>query len=283
MKSHLDCIPCFFSQALRAARIATDDERTIKEILDRVGAKLKDISLESTPPQTALHIYGVVNEMTGNNDPYRDLKHQSTQAALKLYPDLVKRVEASDDPLLTAIRLAIAGNIIDFAIFQQVDLESTIEKTLTQDFAVFDYDEFKRSLKKTHSVLYIGDNAGESVFDRILIEQLGKPVTYAVRGAPAINDVTYDDAIEAGLDRVATIVDSGTPAPGCTLEHCTPEFVRMFDEAEMIIAKGQGNFEALSDVSREVYYLFLAKCQMVARELGVERGSLIFSRSSSKA
>jgi len=197
MKTYLDCIPCFFNQALRAGRIATDDERKIKRILDEIGMVLKDIPLESTPPETGRLIYEKVREITGNYDPYKEIKIESTHKSLSLYHSLKQKVEQSDDSLLSAIRIAIAGNIIDFGVNRNFDIEREIHEVLQKDFAIYDYTKFKECLDKTDEILYIGDNAGESVFDRILIEELKKPVIYVVRDEPVINDVTYDDAILA--------------------------------------------------------------------------------------
>ena len=214
MRTYLDCFPCFLEQALRAGRIATDDENQIKKILDEVGMMLASIPLESTPPETGRLIYHKVSEITGNLDPYREIKRESTKRGLLLYPSLKKEVEKSDDRLLTAIRIAITGNVIDFGANWGFNLENDLEEILNKDFAIFHYDVFKRCLNRTEKILYIGDNAGECVFDRILIEEMKKPVIYVVRDIPIINDATYEDAAEAGINRVATIMSSGADGPG---------------------------------------------------------------------
>jgi len=254
MKTYLDCIPCFFNQALRAGRIATDDEKKIKKLLDEIGMVLKDIPLESTPPETGRLIYKKVSEITGKSDPYKEIKIESTKKALSLYKNLKQRVEKSDDKLLVAIRIAIAGNIIDFGVNRNFDIEREIHEVLGKDFAIYDYKKFKECLDKADEILYIGDNAGESVFDRILIEELKKPVIYVVRDGPVINDVTYDDAILAGIDKIATIVSSGTNAPGTILTTCSNEFRKIYNEAKLVISKGQGNCEGLSD-KKSLYFL----------------------------
>ena len=156
-----------------------------------------------------------------------------------------------------------------------------LEEAFDRPFAVCDIDMFRERLARTDRVLYIGDNAGETVFDRVLIEEIGKPVTYVVRDASVINDATYDDAVAAGIDRVADIVSSGTTAPGTVLETCSDEFRAMFDRSAFIISKGQGNYEALSDVDAPVFFLLKAKCDVLARVLNVERGGLILKASDS--
>ena len=275
MKTYLDCFPCFLNQALRAARIATDDEKKIKTILDEVGMMLKNIPLDSTPPKSGRLIYNKVKKITGNRDPYKKLKEESTQKALSLYPYLKNRIEKSKDRLLTAIRIAIAGNIIDFGTNWGMDIETETYKVLDMRFAVCDFDGFKNKLDKATKVLYLGDNAGECVFDRILIEEIKKPVTYVVRGVPIINDATYEDAVQAGIDRVATIMSSGTDAPGTILETCNPEFKKIYKNSEFIISKGQGNYEALSKEKRPIFFLLKIKCNVVADDIGVNTGDIV--------
>lgn len=275
MRTYLDCLPCFLSQALRAGRIATDDEKKIKRLLDEVGMALKDIPLECTPPEAGILIYGKVREISGVFDPYRETKIENTEKALSLYPRLKKLVRESTDPLLTAIRIAIAGNVIDFGVNENFDIEKEVEETLQKEFAIFDYESFKERLGQVDEVLYLGDNAGESVFDKILIEELKKPVTYAVREIPVINDVTWDDALMAGLDEVATIISSGTNAPGTILKTCSSEFIEIYENSDMVISKGQGNYEALSEDKRPIFFLLKVKCHVIASDLDVKEGDIV--------
>ncbi len=275
MKTYLDCIPCFFEQALRAGRAATNDDKLIKQLMDELGIMLKDISFESTPPATGRLIYRAVRNITGNIDPFQKQKRESTCQALELYPAMKEMIAKSNDHLLTAIRIAIAGNVIDLGASAEYDLKSALKEALQADFAINDYTAFKSNLEKAGRVLYIGDNAGETVFDRLLIEQLGKPVTYVVRETPVINDAVYNDAVEAGIDKVADIISSGTDAPGTILETCSSGFRRRVDEAEFIISKGQGNYEGLSNEKYRVFFLLKAKCKIIANNIGVNKGDII--------
>ena len=275
MRTYLDCIPCFFNQALRAGRIATGDETKLKKLLDEIGTMLSDIPLESTPPETGMLIYKKVREITGEFDPYKELKRESTEKALALYDSLKHKVEKSNDRLLTAIRIAIAGNVIDFGVNRNFDIEEEIDMVLKQDFAIFDYDKFKHYSDKTNEILYIGDNAGESVFDRILIEEMKKPTIYVVRAMPVINDVTYEDAVQAGIDKVASILSSGTSAPGTVLETCNAEFKEIYKNSKFVIGKGQGNYEGLSDENHPVFFLLKAKCRVIANDIGVNEGDIV--------
>jgi uncharacterized protein with ATP-grasp and redox domains len=275
MRTYLDCLPCFLSQALRAARKATDDESLIKRVLDEVGKMLEDLPLESTPPESGRRVYQKVGEITGNRDPFRELKEESTRKALALYPLLKNRVQASSDRLEAAIRIAIAGNVIDFGPNRAFDLEREIDTTLENDPAIWDYTAFRNALSSAHEILYIGDNAGECVFDRVLIEELNKPVLYVVRDVPVINDATREDAVQAGIDQVATIVSSGTDAPGTILHTCSSEFLNLYNQAEFTISKGQGNYEALSSEPRPICFLLKAKCRVIADDIGVHEGDII--------
>jgi uncharacterized protein with ATP-grasp and redox domains len=262
-------------QAYRAAKFATRDEQKIKQVLDSTGELIRSISLEDTPPETGNHIYQKVREITLNNDPYQEIKKANIEEALKLYPQLKQRVNNSVDPLLTAIRIAIAGNVMDLGVNQSYDITKDLQKILTQDFAIFDFDAFKKQLQKARSVLYIGDNAGESVFDRLLIETMDKPTTFVVREVPVINDCIREDAVASGLDRVAEIISSGSTAPATILRLCNPAFIKTFNQADLVISKGQGNYEGLSAVSRPVFFLLKAKCKIIARDLDVNENDIV--------
>lgn len=275
MKTFLDCLPCMMDQVLRAGRIATDDERIIKKLLDTVGAMMKDIPLENTPPETGEIIYRKVREITGVSDPYKEVKKANIEEALSLYPGLKKIVEESDNSLLTAIRIAIAGNVIDLGVNKKFNLVEDVRKILKQDFAILDFKKFEKQLKIANSILYLGDNAGESVFDKILIEELNKPVTYVVREIPVINDVTEEDAIASGINEVAEIISSGTTAPAVILSLCNNEFIERFNNSKMIISKGQGNYEGLSDVKQPLFFLLKAKCFVIANELNVVENDIV--------
>lgn len=275
MKTYLDCIPCFFNQALRAGRIAKCDENKLKKLLNEIGMTLKDIPLENTPPETGMLIYEKVRKITGIFDPYKEIKRANTEEALSLYPCLKNRVEISNDKLLTAIRISIAGNVIDFGVNKKFDIKDEIDKTLKKDFAIFDYNKFKNHLVKTDEILYIGDNAGESVFDKILIEEMKKPVIYVVREVPVINDVIYKDAIQAGIDEVAQIFSSGTSAPGTIIKTCSDEFKKLYKNSKFVISKGQGNYEGLSEERHPMFFLLKVKCWVIANDIGVKEGDII--------
>jgi len=174
LRTYLDCIPCFFTQALKAAKIAGADEDMQKKILGEVSKLVPDLPLSITPPEMGRSVYQLVNKLTGNDDPFREIKKSSNQLILNLYPKLKMMVNNSEDRLLAAIKLATAGNIIDYGAPASFEIEKEVANCQKGNFAVFDYLEFRQALDNTDSVLYLGDNAGEIVFDKLLIEELGK-------------------------------------------------------------------------------------------------------------
>ncbi|MBD3178969.1 MAG: DUF89 family protein [Candidatus Latescibacteria bacterium] len=291
MKTYLDCIPCFYKQALVAARKSGAGMAEQKEILDRVARIIPEFPLSKPPVEMARHIYGMIRERTGVEDPYRKEKEKSNRMAMDIYPELKSRVESSADPLLNAAELAIAGNIIDYVSKDALDLEGELSRIIStekesierESSRDFDYRGFREQLGRSGTILYLADNAGETVFDRVLIEEMKsmgeeKEIIYAVKERPIINDAVMEDALFCGLDKAARVISSGSDVPGTVLDFCSDEFLEIFREADLIISKGQGNFEALSGVSAPVYYLFLVKCPVIADEAGCDLGDVILRR-----
>jgi len=288
MRTYLDCIPCFFKQALEASRLAGAGWKTQKNILDETARKMRDFPLYASPPEMARVIYGLIRKMTGTDDPYRRIKEKSNEFALKVYARLKNKAARSRDGLLMAVELAIAGNIIDYGVKNSLDVEKELDKILAEENdairkerrSIFDYGSFKRAIRESRDILYLADNAGEVVFDRVLIETIkeadkDKTIIYAVKERPVINDALREDARIAGIGEMAEIISSGSDAPGTVLRLCSKEFLKMFKRVDMIISKGQGNFEALSACRRPVFFLFMAKCPVIARNAGCGLGDVI--------
>lgn len=279
MQAMLDCYQCLIKLALSGARVAGADEAQQRAVLDRTLDILKAIDLALPPPATATAIQTIIREVTGNADPYRYVKQASTQQALAIYPHLKKLVAGSADPLDTAIRLSIAGNIIDVTV-DGYDLMDVVGRVLAQPFAIDHRPTFLALLDRARHVLYLADNAGETVFDRVLIEILDRPVTYVVRGGPVFNDALRRDALDAGLHEVARVVDNGSHYMGTFLDHCSPEFRGLFDRADLIISKGQSNYETVGDKSDRLFCLMQVKCPVIARDVGVPLGSIILRQGT---
>lgn len=277
-----DCIPCFIRQSLDSVRLVTSDERLHEQVLRTALQTAAEMDLQQTPPEMAQRIHRAIRTITNRDDPYREIKDRFNAMALKLYPTLQEWIDASDRPMDTTVRLAIAGNVIDFGVKSQLTV-AEVRQAIMHSLSVRlegDLSTFLSAVKRSRRILYLADNAGEIVFDRLLIERLPRgKVTVAVRGRPVINDATRADAETAGIPAVAEVIDNGSDAPGTLLNDCSTAFRERFDQADLVIAKGQGNFETLSDVTKDVFFLLKAKCSVIARHLDCSVGSLVLRRS----
>ena len=280
MESTLDCIVCFVRQSLDAARMVSQDPSVHERILREVLQWTTRMDMRTPPPVIGQRIHRLLKEASGNADPYREVKEQSNRMALALLPDLRTMVENDADPLIMALRLALAGNVIDLGVSSAIsasDIRDAVDQATTEPL-VGPLAQFKRATAAARSILYLADNAGEIVFDRLLVEQLGPGrVTLAVRGAPVINDATLDDAKAAGFEELVPIVENGSDAPGTLLADCSDDFRRRFEAADLIIAKGQGNFETLSMEKRNIFFLFKAKCSVIADHVGLPQGTHVLA------
>lgn len=278
MKTYLDCYPCFLRQALEASRYSGADDDQQRAILHRVLETLRSLDPASTPPEIGDAIHRLIRRETGVGDPYAQAKKEATEQALEFYPRLKALAAQASDPLGIALRLAIAGNIIDLAAHSSYDLWATVQRVVDQPFAIDDSQAFRSALASTDTLLYLADNAGETVFDRVLIEALERPLIYAVKGGPVLNDATMDDAIAAGLDQVAEVVSTGSDAPGTVLSTCSAKFRRRYEEAQLIIAKGQANYETLSGEGDRLFFLLQTKCHVIAQDVGAPQGSIVLKQ-----
>jgi uncharacterized protein with ATP-grasp and redox domains len=283
MRVYLDCIGCFVRQALDAARLATEDERIHEEVIRGVLRMSADLDMSLSPPAIGQKVHRLIRELTGKEDPYRRTKSRFNELALGLYPGLRKWIESSEDRLETAVRLAIAGNIIDLGVktsIRESDIEGVISDCLTADFDRGAVGTFRDAVDRAESILYLTDNAGEIVLDRLLLERLPiERITVAVKGAPIINDATMEDALVAGLARIVEVIDNGSNAPGTILEDCSRAFRDRFEGTDLVIAKGQGNYETLSGSEKNIFFILKVKCPVIARDLGCEIGRMILRKS----
>ena len=283
MRTHLECIPCFIKQSLEAARMATNDKEIQVEVLLEVMKHLQNVSFSETPPELSREIHHIIRKITKSKDPYRKVKNQSNERGRKLYPHLKKLVNEADDPLLKAIQLSIVGNVIDFGTFKRFDVNAIINNGVKNKFVDEGYSRFKEVLEQSKTVLYLADNTGETFFDKLLLEELlkkRKKITYAVKANPIINDALLEDAKFAGIDKITSIIeaDSGQDksSPGIILKYTHRKFLGIFNSADIVISKGQGNYESLNNSNREIFFLLMIKCPLVADDIGRGEGTLIF-------
>jgi len=279
MKTSPECISCLIRLATETVKRVTSDNTIINTAIERTLILTKTMNMNTPPPKMGQLIHRIVAKETGNTDPCLEIKKQFNEIALKLQPELKQIIEKSSDYFLTAAKLAIAGNIIDFATpteFSSKIMSDTINETLYNQVDSESFKLFKKNIEEADKILYLGDNAGEIVFDKIFIEELPKnKITFCVRGLPILNDALMDDAKKAGLTSMVKVIDSGTDLPGIILDECSAEFNKCFNEADLIIAKGQGNFETLNDSKKNIFFLFKVKCPAVANETGSKLGDTV--------
>ncbi len=283
MRTDLECIPCLVRHTLAAIRQVIDDKGVQEQVMREALKLVSEMDTEKPPPLTARRVYRLLNRHTHGRDPYAKAKERLNRFALSIYPRLKDIVEASRNPLETAIGPAIAGNGMDLGVFSQLEdrtIDAAIDRSLTRPVKGTDVSQFSQAVDSARRILFLADNAGEIVLDRLLIEQMPlNRTTYAVRGAAVINDATMTDAEACGLTDLVNVIDNGSDIPGTVPAECSEEFRRIFDAADLIISKGQGNFETLDSVDRPIFHLLTVKCPVVARSLGFEEGTLVLYRS----
>jgi len=284
MKTYLDCLPCFLRQPLEASRLATVDEAVHAKVLSEVLAYLQNMPYHRPPPAIARDVQSLVKTITGCKDPYKEIKLKSNRMVEDLLPQLEKTIKKSKDPLRETIKYAIIGNVIDYGSAHRFKLEDMIDASCEFDIDSEVYNYFKEQLKSANTVLYLVDNAGEIFFDKLLIKhlkELGKKVIVAVKSQPILNDATEEDAQLANLKDYAYVIcaDNGKQpsAPGVLLSDASQEFLDFFDSADLVISKGQGNYESLDLSEREIFFMLVVKCPLVSSHLKSSVGDLIFT------
>jgi uncharacterized protein with ATP-grasp and redox domains len=287
MQTHFDCLACIVRQCIDSLRAVTDDADLHERILREVFHALSEIDYRQPPPVMGQRIHRRIRELTGKVDPYRDAKQSQNQLALELVEQLRGEFDNTSKPLELAVRMAVAGNVVDLGAksgLTEAEIRAEIGALLTKPLEG-NIRHFADTVAEATSILYLTDNAGEIVFDRVLVEQLPfDRVTVAVRGLPVINDATLADAETAGLTDIVDVISNGSDAPGTLLDDCSETFRSYFEEADLIIAKGQGNYETLAESPRPIYFLLRVKCPVVQCPVGsmVMRPSDALMNSSRK-
>jgi uncharacterized protein with ATP-grasp and redox domains len=279
MEADLECLSCFVRQSWEAVCLATENPTTRENIMRQVLYEISEIDLTVPPPVMARGLHRTIMQESGCRDPYREVKDRFNRLATELYPRVRQLVNGAEDPFEMGIRMAIAGNVIDVGAQSCLDEDTVLcavkeaqEISIDQDTV----DTLRRLVSQADNILYLADNAGEIVFDRILIELVGPDkVTVVVKSEPILNDATCADAVAAGLSDITGVVANGTDVPGTFLEETTWDFRRLFHQADLVIAKGQGNYETLDDINRSMFFLLRAKCPVVAARMGCATGAWV--------
>jgi len=282
MNISLDCIPCIvnsFRRLLQSGILPNaEKEPAMRRLLDFLARA----DYRQSPPALGRVMHRMIREVLKNPDPYKAIKEKFNTMMLGLYDDFQKMVRHADDPFDMAMRLAIAGNVIDFGPQHQLDVMDTMQRVVHADLAIDDSSQLRRDVQSASTILYVGDNCGEIVTDKLFIEMMNHPhIYFAVRGSPVINDVTVEDAQIVGMSQVAQIVTTGDDAPGAVWETASDDFKKLLLTADVVIAKGQGNLEGLIDVKHTIYFLLVTKCDLIANRVGAKTGDFIVKKKDS--
>lgn len=275
------CVACIINQSVKVADAIGASASLKDKMTSTVRDMSFDFSYDDNPPEIASYVYEKMAEIANKTDLYDEVKEISTKKALSFIPLVKEELRNSSDKLLTATKTAVAGNVIDLAAAVEFDLEEELSKVFHTDFAYNDFDKFRKKLSRAKSVLVIGDNVGEHIFDYLFIETLQElypdaSYSYMVRGNPIINDVTMKEAKEAGFDKLCSLVDSGVNTPGFTYKRANAESKELFDSVDLVISKGMGNYECMSPSHRKnICFLLKVKCYVVANSLGKEVGDIV--------
>ena len=281
MKIENACVECIIGQTQRVADAIGADTALREKIREDVLTMAKDFDFAESPPEVARKVYEHLAVLAGKKDLYDEVKRHSSEKAKAFIPFLREQIAKAEAPFLTAIKVAVAGNVIDLAAEVTFDLDTEIDKLFHTHFAHDDVDALRQKLSGAETLLYIGDNAGEHLFDALAIEAISTlypqlHITYLTRGKPIINDITFDEAKADGLAQVADLVDSGVDTPGFVYGRASDEARKLFDESDVVLTKGMGNYECLSPAPRgDLVYLLKVKCNVVSRSIGAEMGSII--------
>jgi uncharacterized protein with ATP-grasp and redox domains len=278
MRTYYECLPCFSKQALTMLEFIPqkNHENFLRESMHMLG----NVEYSLTPPELARKLYSIAYEYTDKIDFYAEKKKESNDFLIKIYAELQQKINNSENPFETAVRYAIAGNIIDFGAIHDFSINTIhqeLEKALNAaELTTNSIQGLEKEIEKAKQILYIGDNAGEIVFDKLFIENLPtEKIVFSVRGGPIINDALIDDAEQIGLTKIVKVISNGAAIPGTCISECSKEFQEYFNNADLIISKGQGNYETLSDSLKNIFFLLKIKCPVVASNIGAPLGQCV--------
>ncbi len=281
MRVHLDCIPCFVRQTLDTARYLNLEEDVTQRLLRRILDLVSQLDWTLPPPVIGRDIHRAIRKMTDEPDPFWQVKATQIEQALTLLPYAETAIAESANPFESAVLFSIAGNIVDLGAKTEVeaDVEGAFKSALSMSVDPGSLQQLQEAIAEANNVLFLADNAGEIVFDTPLLEFIGsEKVVVAVRGSPVINDVTIDDASQAGIVEKFIVISNGSDTPGTFLSDCSEGFVKQFESADLIISKGQGNYEALSQEDAPLFFLFLTKCPTISKKLGLPINTCVIHR-----
>ncbi len=285
MKMHDECIPCLVSQVIKTAHLTEAQDR--ETLYKQVFAYMATLDFNKTNPEVAGDTYAMLKKHIGNDDPYKEVRDYFNDLIMQLLPSIRAKIETADDPFKAALQYASAANIIDFSPAQSGELVTPetvtelLDQATTLPFVIDHTKQLRADLSHAKTLLYLGDNCGEICLDKLLIELIKQQnpelqIYFGVRGAPVVNDSTEEDAYKVGMNEYATIISNGDISQGTVIEHTSPAFQKIYYNADLVIAKGQANYETLSDrLDQNIYFMLITKCQVIANDIGVPQRSLV--------
>ncbi|NSB13769.1 damage-control phosphatase ARMT1 family protein [Clostridium beijerinckii] len=281
MKIHDKCLQCMVNQVIKVANITGVNNK--EELLKEVFTYLSKMDFEATTPEIIGEIFGMIKEHTNNPDPYKETRNYYNTLFLKLLPEFEKNIEQVEDSFQLAVRYAIVGNIIDFNPIHNTLLEDIFdyfEKMEQLELAIDDSKELAEGILNSKTLLYLGDNCGEICMDKILLKKIKElnhnvKIFFGVRGKPVVNDSIAEDAYAVGIDEYAEVIDNGDGSLGTVLDRTSHEFKEVYKKADLVIAKGQANYECLSEEKKKIYFLLMTKCDVIANDIGVPEKKMI--------
>ena len=289
MQLNLNCLLCNLKQVLTVSSVVGADEKTTELIMREVMGYLKEADYARSNPEVIQGTWEIITKHLQDTDPYREIRSSYNAELLGMAPAVRSMIQEAGDSFDAALKLAITANLIDFAASHSFDQKMVLEKlgcAREQTLAVDESPKLKEALGGARTLLYLGDNCGEIVIDKLFLEELRREfpqltMYFGVRGTPIVNDVTFEDALQVGMSEVARVISNGDGCLGTVLHRTSAEFQEAFKEADVIIAKGQGNYESLSETAhKNLFFLFMAKCEAVAQAAGVKNMSIICQRGS---
>lgn len=286
MKMQEKCLPCVVNQAIKVADMVGMKEKG--NLLRRVFSYLSKVDYNAiTSPELIGEIFSIIKEETGNQDPYKETRQKYNKMFLERLPAYEKEIGQSKNPFEEAVKYAIIGNVIDFNPIHELtirDVERHFKRLKGENLEINDAAFLQKELETAKTILYLGDNCGEICLDKILLKKIKAmnpkvQIFFATRGAAVVNDSIEEDAYLVGIDEVATVVSNGDSSLGTVLSRTSKEFLQIYEKADVVIAKGQANYECLSTEKKNIYFLLMTKCQTIAKDIGALEMKMILKRS----
>jgi len=281
MKLHDKCLPCVINQVIKVANITGITKK--EELLREVFTYLSKMNFDETTPEIIGEIFDMIKRHTKNPDPYKETRNYYNTLFMELLPEFERKIDQAENSFMLAVRYAIVGNIIDFNPIHNTlleDIYDCFDNMEQLELAIDDSSALMKDISNAGTLLYLGDNCGEICMDKIFLKKIKElnpnvKLFFGVRGKPVVNDSISDDAYSVGIDEYAEIIDNGDGSLGTVLNRTSPAFKEVYNKADVVIAKGQANYECLSEEDKNIYFLLMTKCDVIAKDIGVEEKKMI--------